>query len=196
MKTRTVLITGSSSGFGKLAAKTFQQRGWNVIATMRSPEKETELGDLEHVLLTSLDVTDAGSIQSAVELGIKTFGGIDVLVNNAGYGGHALFEQVSDDTARAMYDTNVFGVMNVSRAVLPFMRQQGSGCVVNVTSMAGLMGAPSFSVYASSKFAVEGLSEGMAMEYKPLNIQVKTVAPGAYPTTRFNANTDDHLEVG
>ena len=193
---KTVLITGCSSGFGKLAVKTFSDKGWNVIATMRSPERETELTQLDNVLVTRLDVTDAGSIQQAVEAGLARFGSIDVLVNNAGYGGHALFEQATDDAIRAMYDTNVFGVMNVTRAVLPLMRAQKEGCIINVTSMAGMMGLPNSSIYSSTKFAVEGLTEGMALEYKPLNISVKSVLPGAYPTTRFNANTDDDLNAG
>ncbi len=196
MSKKTVLITGCSSGFGKLAAMTFHEKGWNVIATMRSPEKEAELTGLDDVLVTRLDVTDAGSIKQGVEEGVGRFGTIDVLVNNAGYGGHTLFEQATDEAVRAMYETNVFGVMNVTRAVLPLMRKQRGGCIINVTSMAGMMGAPTISVYASTKFAVEGYTEAMAFEYRPLNIMVKSVAPGAYPTTRFNANTDDCLNSG
>ncbi|MEM8883333.1 MAG: SDR family oxidoreductase [Planctomycetota bacterium] len=193
---KTVLITGASSGFGKLTAKQFQARGWNVIATMRTPDKEAELTTLENVLVTRLDVTEPASIHAAVEEGVARFGSIDALVNNAAYGGHALFEQASDESIRAMYDTNVFGVMNVSRAVLPIMRRQESGCIVNVTSMAGMLGAPTISIYASTKWAVEGLTEAMALEYKPLGIRVLAVAPGAYPTTRFNASTDDALDAG
>lgn len=193
---KTVLITGCSSGFGKLSVKKFHKEGWNVIATMRSPEKENELTEMDHVLVTRLDVTDAESIKQAVDEGVARFGTIDVLVNNAGYGGHALFEQMSDGAIRAMYETNVFGVMNVARAVLPQMRERKDGCIINVTSMAGMMGAPTISIYASSKFAVQGLTEAMALEYKPLNIRVKSVLPGAYPTTRFNANTNDELSTG
>ena len=193
---KTVLITGSSSGFGKLAARTFHQNGWNIVATMRSPERETELTRLDEVLVTRLDVTDPESIEAAVEQGVSRFGTIDVLVNNAGYGGHTLFEQASDEAIRSMYETNVFGVMNVSRAVLPIMRRQQGGCVINVTSMAGIMSAPTISIYASTKHAVQGLTEGMAYEYKPLNIRVKSVLPGAYPTTRFNVNTEDDLSAG
>lgn len=193
---KTVLITGSSSGFGKLAAKTFHDQGWNVIATMRSPERETDLTSLENVLVTRLDVTDVSSIESVVAQGTQRFGRIDVLVNNAGYGGHSVFEQASDDTIRSMYETNVFGVMNVTRAVLPGMRDHGDGCIINVTSMAGLMGAPTISIYASTKHAVQGLTEAMAMEYAPLNIRVKAVLPGAYPTTRFNASTLVDITAG
>ncbi len=196
MDKKTALITGCSSGFGKLAARTFHDKGWNVIATMRSPERETELTELDDVLVTRLDVTDTESIDRAVAEGVSRFGRIDVLVNNAGYGGNALFEQMSDEAIRRMYDTNVFGVMNVARAVLPLMRSRGEGRVINVTSMAGVLGFPTASVYASSKHAVEGLTEALALEYQPLNILVRSVMPGAYPTTRFDANVDDELGVG
>ena len=196
MTKKTVLITGCSSGFGKLAVKKFLANGWNVVATMRSPEKETELKTADGLYVTRLDVTDKSSIKKAVTDALEKFGTIDVLVNNAGYGGHSLFEQMTDEAIRAMYETNVFGVMNVTREVLPQMRKQGAGAIINVSSMAGMMGAPTISVYASSKFAVQGLTEAMALEYKPLNIAVKAVLPGAYPTTRFNANTDDDLHTG
>ena len=192
----TVLITGASSGFGKLAAKKFHSEGWNVVATMRSPIREQELNNLENVLVVRLDVTDKASIQQAVESACERFGGIDVLVNNAGYGGHAIFEQATDEHIRAMYETNVFGVMNVSRSVLPLMRKQKAGRIINVTSMAGMLAAPTISVYASTKHAVQGLTEGMAYDYKSLNIQVKSVLPGAYPTTRFNSSTDNDLTNG
>jgi len=196
MTKKTVLITGSSSGFGKLAARTFHQNGWNVIASMRSPEKETDLADLDDVLVTRLDVTDKKSIAQAVRDGVQRFGAIHVLVNNAGYGGHMLLEQATDESIRAMYETNVFGVMNVTRAVLPLMRQQNEGCVINVTSMGGMMGVPTAAVYSSTKFALQGLTEAMAFEYKPLNILFKTVLPGAYPTTRFNTNTEKSFQSG
>jgi len=142
MSKQTVLITGCSSGFGKLAAKKFQQEGWNVVATMRSPEKETELTESENMLVTRLDVTDQASVTAAVDQTIERFGAINVLVNNAGYGGRALFEQFSEERIYAMYETNVFGVMRVSRAVLPIMRQQKGGTIINVTSMAGIFGLP------------------------------------------------------
>ena len=192
----TVLITGCSSGFGHLTARLFQSKGWNVVATMRSPEKETELTKLDNVLVTKLDVTNPISIENTVKETMDKFGSIDVLVNNAGYGGHTLFEQASDEAIRAMYETNVLGVMNVSRAVLPLMRKQNSGCIINVTSMAGMMGAPLISIYASTKHAVEGLTEAMSFEYNPLGIYVKSVLPGAYPTTRFNINTVNDVDAG
>ena len=191
----TVLITGCSSGFGKLTAKKFQQEGWNVIATMRSPHKETELNNLDHVFVTRLDVTDKESVQQALEQSMEKFETIDVLVNNAGYGGNALFEQFREENIYAMYETNVFGVMRVSRAVLPIMRRQKGGTIINITSMAGVLGVPISSTYSSTKFAVEGLSEAMALEYKPFNIKVKTIAPGAFGTN-FSHAIDDSLENG
>ena len=195
MDGRTVLITGCSSGFGKLAARTFRTRGWNVVATMRSPEKEADLTQLDRVLVTRLDVRDPDSIAAAVERGLAEFGAIDAVVNNAGYGSNALFEQSPEASVRDIYETNVFGLMNVMRATLPGMRKRGSGCIVNVTSMAGLLGLVGNSVYSSSKFAVEGLTEALALEYKPLGIRIVSVAPGAYGTA-FGANLDNYLEAG
>ena len=192
----TVLITGCSSGFGKLAVNTFRAGGWNVVATMRSPEKEAELTGLEGVLVTRLDVKDPQSIDAAFEQGAAAFGSIDAVVNNAGYGSNALFEQSPDASVRDIYETNVFGLMNVMRRALPDMRERGSGCIVNVTSMAGLMGLLGNSVYSSSKFAVEGLTEALALEYKPLGVRIVSVVPGAYLTTAFGANTDNYIESG
>lgn len=192
---QTVLITGCSTGFGKLTAKLFNQKGWNVIATMRSPEKETDLTQLKNILVTRLDVTDNKSIKKAIDDGIEKFGSIDALVNNAGYGGHAFLEQFSEEQIYRMFETNVFGVMRVCREVLPYMRRQQSGTIVNVTSMAGYVGLSLSSTYAASKFAVEGLTESMALEYKPFNIKVRAVAPGAFGTN-FTSATDDSIEAG
>lgn len=194
--TQTVLITGCSTGFGKLAAKTFAEKGWNVIATMRSPEKETELVDSDQMLVVRLDVSDEASIANAVELGLSRFGSLDVVVNNAGYGSNAMFEQSPDASIRAMYETNVFGVMNVMRATLPHLRKQGAGRVINVTSMAGLLGLPGNGVYSSSKYAVEGLTESLALEYRDLGIQFKTIAPGAFSTTAFMDNIETRVSDG
>ena len=194
--TRTVLITGCSSGFGKLIAKTFAHEDWNVIATMRSPEKKADLEGGERMQVLKLDVTEPTSIAQAFEQGRAKFGSIDVVVNNAGYGGFGLFEQASDADIRAMFETNVFGPMNVMRAALPTMRAAGAGTIINVTSMAGHLGLPGNAVYSASKHAMIGLTEGMALEYKPLGVRVFSVAPGAYPTTRFNDSTDKRLDAG
>lgn len=197
MDRKTVLITGCSTGFGKLTARTFHDRNWNVIATMRTPEREAELTQLDHVLVTRLDVTDRATIDRAVQDGVERFGAIHVLVNNAAHGGHALLEQSTDAMTRAMYETNVFGVMNVCRAVLPLMRRQGEGCIINVTSMAGWVGLPLETSYCGTKFAVEGMTEALAFELKPLGLAARTVAPGAYLRTEFNANAvEDEAEAG
>ena len=190
MSRKTVLITGCSSGFGKLAARTFHDNDWNVIATMRSPEKETDLIGHEHVLVTRLDVTCKTSVGAAIEEAIDRFGQIDVLVNNAGYGGHALFEQSDESSIRDMFETNVYGPVNTMRAILPLMRKQGGGTVINVTSMAALLPVPGNSVYTATKHAIGGLSEALALEYEPLGIRIRIVEPGAYPTTRFLENVD------
>lgn len=191
MATRTVFITGCSTGIGRLTALTFQAKGWNVAATMRSPEHETELSELENVLVTRLDVTDGASVEAAIGATLERFGAIDVLVNNAGRGGRGLLEQTTETQQQQMYETNVFGTMRVTRAVLPHMRARRSGVVINVTSMAGLLGLPAESLYCSAKFAVEGFTEALSWECKPLGIDVKSVAPGVYRRTAFGENVDD-----
>ena len=196
MTKKTVLITGCSSGFGKLSAKTFAKSGWNVVATMRSPERDDELKHLDGVLVTALDVTDPQTVAAAVNVAIERFGSVDVLVNNAGFGGHTVFEQATDEAIRAMFETNVFGVMNVTRAVLPHMRRQKAGCVINVSSVSGMLGSPTTSIYNATKFAIQGFTEALAFEYAPLNIKAKTVAPGAFSATGFNANVKDNLTAG
>lgn len=197
MTQNTVLITGCSSGIGRLAATTFQARGWNVIATMRAPEKETELNQLENLTVARLDVTDNASIQAAIAEGIERYGAIDVLVNNAGRGGRALLEQMSDEKIREVFETNVFGAMRVSRAILPHMRKRGEGCIINVTSMAGVIGLAAETAYCSAKFAAEGFTESLYWECKPLGVKVKSVAPGVYRATSFGENVDDEaMEKG
>jgi len=179
---KTVLITGASSGFGKVAAKLFHTNGWNVIATMRSPEKETELATLGNVFISKLDVTDKLSIQSAVKEGINKFGKIDVLVNNAGYGALGAFEAATEEQVRQQFDVNFFGLIEVTKAVLPGMRQQQSGVIINVSSVGGRITFPFSSLYHATKFAVEGLTESMQYELNPLGISLKIVEPGGYKT--------------
>ncbi len=131
---KTVLITGCSSGIGKAAAKLFAGNGWNVIATMRKPAMETELARLKDVLVTRLDVQDGESIKQAIEAGIACFGGIDVLINNAGYGQYGLFEAIPREKIQEQFDVNVFGVMDVTRSVLPHFRERKSGLIINISS--------------------------------------------------------------
>jgi NAD(P)-dependent dehydrogenase (short-subunit alcohol dehydrogenase family) len=178
----TVLITGVSSGFGRETAKLFHKNGWNVIATMRSPEKETELTALPGILVTKLDVTDKASINSAVTEGIEKFGRIDVLVNNTGYGALGAMEAASEAQIRQQFEVNFFGLIAVTQAVLPGMRQQRSGIIINVSSVGGRITFPFSSLYHATKFAVEGLTESMQYELNPFGINLKIVEPGGYKT--------------
>ncbi len=202
MNRKTILITGCSSGFGKQTAKLFQSKGWNVIATMRSPEKETELAGLENTLLCRLDVTDPQSIREVVDRSLDAFGRIDVLVNNAGISGVGVFEQWDENRIHGLFDTNVFGMMRVTKTVLPVMRRQGEGTIINISSVSALIGIPFSSVYSAAKFAVEGLTEALALEYAPFNISVKAIAPGSYETNLYTsmdegilANGDDQIRA-
>ena len=179
---KTVLITGASSGFGKAAAKLFHTNNWNVIATMRSPEKETELAKLSNVFISQLDVTDKLSIQNAVAAGIEKFGKIDVLVNNAGYGALGALEAATEEQVKQQFDVNLFGLIAVTKAVLPGMRQQKSGTIINVSSVGGRITFPFSSLYHATKFAVEGLTESMQYELNPFGIRLKIVEPGGYKT--------------
>lgn len=180
---KTVLITGTSSGFGEAAVRRFAAEGWNVIATLRDPAAAPAFpGD---VLITRLDVQDPVSIDSAIAEGIARFGAIDVLVNNAGFGLHGFFETTPRDRILAQFDVNVFGLMDVTRAVLPHMRARRSGVILNVTSGAGAFGLPMISLYAASKFAVEGFSESLMHEVAPFGIAVKLIEPGGVTETRF-----------
>ena len=179
---KTVLVTGASSGFGKLIAKKFQHEGWNVIATMRSHEKETELNQLENVLVNRLDVTDHSSIESSVNEGLEKFGKIDVLVNNAGYGVFGPMEPAADDQIRRQMEVNYFGLINVTKGVLPHMRRQKSGTIINFSSIGGRVTFPYVSLYHATKFAVEGLTESLQYELNPFGIKLKLIEPGAFNT--------------
>jgi NAD(P)-dependent dehydrogenase (short-subunit alcohol dehydrogenase family) len=178
----TVLITGASSGIGKAAAKRFQAAGWNVVATMRTPEQERELNMLERVLVTHLDVLNLPSIQAAVDEGIARFGGLDVLVNNAGYGAYGPLEATPLEKVRRQFDVNVIGLLATTKAVLPHFRRQRSGTIVNISSIGGQMTFPLGSLYHGTKFAVEGLSESLHFELLPLGVRVKIVEPGMVKT--------------
>ena len=179
---RTVLITGASTGIGRATAERFHREGWNVGATMRSPNNGRELSQLANVHVTRLDVTDQESITTAVAEVLERFGSIDVLVNNAGYGAYGPLEITSTETIRRQFDTNVIGLLDVTRAVIPIMRNQGDGVIVNISSMGGRMAFPFGSLYHGSKFAVEGISEALVYELMPLGIKVKVVEPGAVAT--------------
>jgi NAD(P)-dependent dehydrogenase (short-subunit alcohol dehydrogenase family) len=179
---KTVLITGSSSGIGKAAALYFQQQGWQVAATMRSPEKETELNALPYVKLYALDVTSARSVEQALKAVQKDFGKIDVVVNNAGFGADGVFESMSDDFIQKQFDTNVFGLMRVTREAVKIMREQKSGTIVQIASVGGRVAFPLYSIYHGTKWAVEGFTESLQYEVKNFNIRLKLVEPGAIKT--------------
>lgn len=178
----TILITGASSGIGRASALYFQQAGWNIIASMRSPAAEQELQALENVWVTRLDVTDAASIQAAVDGGLARFGRIDALLNNAGYGAYGPLEATPVEKVRRQFDVNVMGLLATTQAVLPHMRRQRSGVILNVSSIGGKITFPLGTLYHGSKFAVEGLSEALHFELLPLGVRVKLIEPGMVRT--------------
>lgn len=194
---KTVFITGASSGIGKVTAQHFQAQGWNVIATMRSPQNETELTALDNVLVTHLDVTDQASIDTAVSEGVTRFGAIDALINNAGYGAFGPVEAFSMDAIQRQFDTNVIGLLATTKTVLPHMRQAKDGVIVNISSIGGRMTFPLGSMYHGTKFAVEGITEAMMFEMAPLGIKMKIVEPGAIKTDfggrSFDFQNDENL---
>lgn len=196
--TQTIFITGASSGIGKVTAKHFQAQGWNVVATMRSPEKEEELSALDNVLVTRLDVTDEASIAEAVTAGIDRFGTIDVLLNNAGYGAYGPLEAFPMDRIERQFDTNVIGLLAVTKGVLPHMRSKGTGTIVNISSIGGQMTFPLGTLYHGTKFAVEGLSEALHFELAAAGIKVKIVEPGMIATDfggrSFNFVNDETMK--
>lgn len=180
--TQTIFITGASSGIGKATAHYFHDKGWNVVATLRDPAQAGDLAVLPRVLVSRLDVTDAASITASVDAAHARFGGIDVLLNNAGYGAYGPLEAFDMEGIRRQFDTNVIGLLEVTKAVLPGMRAQGKGVIVNISSIGGRMTFPLGSLYHGTKFAVEGLSEALHYELEPLGIRVKIVEPGMIAT--------------
>ncbi|MCU7697001.1 SDR family oxidoreductase [Acinetobacter sp. AYS6] len=183
---KTILITGASSGFGEATAKFFATNGWNVIATMRNPKANNHgLSDSTNMLVTYLDVQNQQSIEAAIAQGITRFGRIDTVVNNAGYGLFGIFEGVSRNAIQQQFEVNVFGAMDIVRAILPHFRENRAGTIINVSSGAGAIGFPMASVYSASKFALEGWSEGLSYELGSLGIKVKIIEPGGAPQTGF-----------
>lgn len=177
-------ITGCSTGFGRELAKLVIGRGWKAAITARRLDSLAELaeGAGDRVLPLKLDVDDQRQIETATQAVLDRFGRIDVLVNNAGYGYQSSVEEGEDAEIRAQFETNVFGLFALIRQVLPAMRAQRSGHIINITSVAGFMGFPSSGYYSASKHAVEGLSDSLAMEVKPLGIKVTCVEPGPFRT--------------
>lgn len=191
---KTVLITGTSSGYGKATAQLFLDRGWNVAATMRQPRPDVFGSQNDRLKVLSLDVTSSESVRNAIDGAIAAFGVIDVIVNNAGIGIVGAFEATSMATVREVFETNTFGVMAVTQAVLPLFRERRAGVVVNVTSSVTLARMPLAAAYTASKAAIEGFTGSLAFELEPFNVHVKLVEPGYGPTTRFTSNGTSRMQ--
>lgn len=179
---KTVLITGTSSGIGKETAKIFQKNGWNVIATMRSPEKKQELNLLANVKIIKCDVTNSQSIRNAVKEGAAAYGGIDVLVNNAGFDTIGPVETISKEAIKQQINTNLVGMIEMTKEVIPYLRGKKSGTIVNLSSIAGRSTVPMQSLYHATKWGVEGFSESLQYELDQFNIRVKVIEPGVIKT--------------
>jgi NAD(P)-dependent dehydrogenase (short-subunit alcohol dehydrogenase family) len=186
---KTVLITGCSSGYGLETARHFHAQGWNVVATMRTPRPNL-LPRSERLRVLALDVTRPESIAAV----LAESGPIDVLVNNAGIGLFGAFEATPLATMREVFETNTFGVMAMTQAVLPGFRARRSGVVVNVTSSATLAPMPLVAVYTASKMAIEGFTASLAFELAAFNVRARLVEPGYGPTTRFSSNTGSRMD--
>jgi NAD(P)-dependent dehydrogenase (short-subunit alcohol dehydrogenase family) len=186
---KTVLITGCSSGYGLETARYFHAQGWNVVATMRTP-REDLLPRTNRLRILALDVTRPESIAAALEAAAP----IDVLVNNAGIGALGAFEATPMATVRELFETNTFGVMAMTQAVLPQFRARRSGVLVNVTSSVTLARMPLVAAYTATKMAIAGFTASLALELEEFNVRVKLVEPGYGPTTRFTSNGGSRME--
>lgn len=194
---KKILITGSSSGIGKETAKLFQSKGWNVVATMRNPEKETELSQLENVSVTQLDVLNIETIQNTIKEAISKFGKIDVLLNNAGYGAYGPLEAFSREKIYRQFNTNVLGLLDVTKEILPHFRSNKGGIIINISSIGGKMTFPLGTLYHGTKFAVEGISEALNYEMEAFGGKVKIIEPGMIATDfggrSFDFNNDETM---
>ncbi len=188
--TQTIFITGASSGIGLATARLFQERGWNVAATMRNPDRAGDWIKQDRTLGLRLDVTERESIQAAMDQAIAHFGGVNVLVNNAGYGTVGPFEASTPEQVERQIATNVIGVMNVTRAFLPHFRERRGGVIVNVSSVGGRITIPLYSVYHATKWAVEGFSEALVYELEPFGIRIKIIEPGPINTDFYDRSQD------
>jgi NAD(P)-dependent dehydrogenase (short-subunit alcohol dehydrogenase family) len=195
--TKTVVVTGASSGIGRATAELFVRTGWNVIATMRRPEDSKAFSQSERLKVVRLDVRDRASIDAAVAAAVAAFGAIDCWINNAGFGTFGPLEAATRTQIERQYEVNVFGLIECIQAVAPVMRANGAGTIVNVTSNGGLMAFPAYTLYNSTKFAVEGLSEGLWFELKSFGIRLKVVEPGVTKTDFGDRSMDfiDHARL-
>lgn len=191
---QTILITGASSGIGKSTALLFQRKGWNVVATMRHPDKEDELHTLDNVLVAELDVTRPETIEGAVADAMDRFGAIDVLMNNAGFGVYGPLEAISSDQIRRQYHVNVIGLLDTTKALIPHFRTRKKGMIINISSVGGHITFPLGTLYHGTKFAVEGISEALSHEMREIGVTVKLVEPGDVLTTfKVERTNDDSL---
>jgi NAD(P)-dependent dehydrogenase (short-subunit alcohol dehydrogenase family) len=186
---KAIFITGSSSGLGRATAKLFASKGWKVIASMRDPKKEKELGKISGVTLMALDVTDPHEIESVAEQVVAS-GGVDVVFNNAGYGLAGPLEGLTDDQILRMVNTNMLGTIRTTKAFIPHFREKRAGLFINTTSIGGLLTVPFNSIYHATKWALEGWSESMAFELNQFGIGIKTVEPGGMKTDFFTRSFD------
>ncbi|MDZ8104765.1 MAG: SDR family oxidoreductase [Nostoc sp. DedQUE12a] len=186
---KTVIITGASSGIGEATAKYFLQKGWNVAATMRSPSKADNWLQKKNAIYPYLDVTKPETISSAIHETLQHFGHIDVLVNNAGYALMGPLEGVTPDQLEHQFKTNFFGLVSTIQTILPVLRQQGGGTIINVASIGGRLAFPLTSSYHATKWAVEGLSESLRYELRQFDIRVKIIEPGGIKTNFINHGT-------
>jgi NAD(P)-dependent dehydrogenase (short-subunit alcohol dehydrogenase family) len=186
---KAFFITGSSSGLGRATAKLFASKGWKVIATMRNPEKETEMNKISGVELMALDITDPQQISSVVEK-VVAAGGADVVFNNAGYGLSGPLEGLTDQQIIRMVNTNMLGAIRTTKAFIPHFREKKAGMFINTTSIGGLMTVPFNSIYHATKWALEGWSESMAFELNQFGIGMKTVSPGGMKTDFLTRSFD------
>ena len=174
----TILITGTSSGIGRVTAAAFAARGWRVAATMRRVDDAGELASTSGVTVLPLDVSEPASVVRTMARVVEDFGHLDAVVNNAGFAVDGVFESMDDEVIRRQFETNVLGLMRVTREAIPVMRRQGFGTIVQISSIGGLACFPLYSIYHATKWAVEGFSESLAMELRPFGIRVRLVEPG------------------
>ncbi|WP_281225560.1 SDR family oxidoreductase [Flavobacterium aquiphilum] len=191
---KTIFITGTSSGLGKATAKLFHANDWYIIAAMRNPENEMELTKLKNCTLVKLDIANPIEIKTAIETVLKKHT-INVVVNNAGYGLVGPLESLSDQQITKQLNTNLLGTIRVSKEFMPHFQQKKNGLFINITSMFGLIGYPTCSVYAATKFGIDGFSESLAYEVSHLGIKVKTIAPGGIKTDFAGRSLDSSSHV-
>lgn len=189
---KTIFITGASSGIGQATALYFAENGWNVVATMRQPAQQNVLTAAENMLVLKLDVEQPETFKQVIDAAIARFGQIDVLLNNAGYGQHGLFEATTAAQIQRQFAVNLFGTMEMTRAILPYFRKQKSGNIISVTSGVGRVTVPLVSIYAASKFALEGFCESLSFELAAQNIKVKIIEPGNI-STNFEQTTKSNF---